>query len=300
MHHLSERHREIDPGMQSEIMADRCERAIQSAQPCPICKVDYSPRDMKSHLGRHMQQLAIFALPKKTEDTDDEDADEERTKDSILGSFNSNPDSTNNYGPLGTVPGAVDDNVHNHSDLTVEQISALGKTESDDIKREDIDRDNHSSISGPAAHLSSIPPASHNRHEPVDTMEEDTTAGLMRHKHTTTEKPLPSSGANAVEAERPKSYTPLSAPVLEEECLSIFQGFISTKSGLRELYRNKKALAAQARAAVAMIDQLCRDGSSMEIARDLVLVRLYDIAIFIGFLPPSGWQLNRSLTIYIT
>lgn len=298
MHHLSERHHEIDPGMQSEIMADRCERAIQSAQPCPMCKVEYSPRDMKSHLGRHMQQLAIFALPKKTEDTDDEDGN---TKDSVLGSFNSNPDRTGSYGPPGTVPDAVNDTLDDHSDLAVEKMSDLAKTkETDDIKGENFNRDNHRSISGPAAHPSSIAPALHNRDEPVDTMEEDTTAGLTTHKHTTTEKLLPSSSANAVEAERPKSYTPLNALVLEKECLSIFQGFIGTKSGLRELYRNKKALAAQARAAVAMIDQLCRDGSSVEIARDLVLLRLYDIAIFIGILPPSGWQLNRSLTIYIT
>lgn len=83
--------------MQSEAVADRCERAVQSAQPCPICNVEYSPRQLESHLGRHLQQLAIFALPKETDDTDDEDEDEEdggSATGSTLGSFDSNPDQT--------------------------------------------------------------------------------------------------------------------------------------------------------------------------------------------------------------
>lgn len=51
----------------------RCDRAIGSAQACPLCVGEYLPQMLKSHLARHMQQLALFALPR----TDEEDVDRE-------------------------------------------------------------------------------------------------------------------------------------------------------------------------------------------------------------------------------
>lgn len=45
-------------------VVDRCERAIDSVQPCPLCVGKYTPQKLQSHLARHMQQLALFALPR--------------------------------------------------------------------------------------------------------------------------------------------------------------------------------------------------------------------------------------------
>ncbi|KAA8894845.1 hypothetical protein FN846DRAFT_785837, partial [Sphaerosporella brunnea] len=53
---------EFDPA-QIHVLADRAERAIEPEQPCLLCGKAYSPRYLQNHLGRHLQQLALFVLP---------------------------------------------------------------------------------------------------------------------------------------------------------------------------------------------------------------------------------------------
>ncbi|KAF8249169.1 hypothetical protein K440DRAFT_660426 [Wilcoxina mikolae CBS 423.85] len=61
---------------ESELTAaiNRCERASFDDQPCPICQSlqKYSPTHLRSHLARHMQQLALFTLPSLCGETADE------------------------------------------------------------------------------------------------------------------------------------------------------------------------------------------------------------------------------------
>lgn len=173
MLHLSAHH----PEMEFQAVADRCERAVQSAQPCPICNVEYSPRQLESHLGRHLQQLATFALPKEADETDDEEADMEDGESataSALGSFDSNPD-------------------------------------------------------------------------------------------------------------QPKAVKPDLPSVSNEMCLSIFEKFIdSEKPGLRRIYPDSDSPPAKATEGELIIEQLIEDGWSVNTARELVIITLYDIIIFNG------------------
>lgn len=95
--HLWVAHPNIVTGAQPlaiDRVVDRCERAIDSVQACPLCVGEYTSQRLRGHLARHMQQLALFALPRM--DGLDEDGesvgaqasipDEEETEDSLEGS----------------------------------------------------------------------------------------------------------------------------------------------------------------------------------------------------------------------
>ncbi|RPB19135.1 hypothetical protein L211DRAFT_899116 [Terfezia boudieri ATCC MYA-4762] len=43
-----------------------CERALSTSQQCPLCTTqsEHTPHRLRSHLGQHMQQLALFTLPR--------------------------------------------------------------------------------------------------------------------------------------------------------------------------------------------------------------------------------------------
>lgn len=173
-----------------------------------------------------MQQLAIFALPKSMDETDDEgeDEDEESTEDTVLGSFESNPDHADAIG------------LHRN-------LSPLTETE----------------FSGPANN---------------DPRNDTSDIG-----DSNTEDPLPVPSPDGAEIHEPP-------PVSKEQCLSIFERFIDNqKPGLRALYKDSVSLTVQATEGVAIIEQLVRDGCSVETASDLVLLTLYRIAILTGFYP---------------
>lgn len=74
-HHLENDHHGslLDDQTRLRFMIDRAEQTIQSEQSCPLCGKDgLSPRGLRGHLGRHMQQIALFILGPGEED-DDED-----------------------------------------------------------------------------------------------------------------------------------------------------------------------------------------------------------------------------------
>jgi ankyrin repeat protein len=59
-------------------MTERGNRPIESKQKCPLCDEKHKPRQLQSHLGRHMEQIALFILPRASEedvDVDDMDHD---------------------------------------------------------------------------------------------------------------------------------------------------------------------------------------------------------------------------------
>lgn len=70
--HLRQSHQ--DEGQESELLdlAERCERTIVAGlQPCPLCSEERSPKRLRGHLARHMQQLALFVLPLNVEPKSD-------------------------------------------------------------------------------------------------------------------------------------------------------------------------------------------------------------------------------------
>ncbi|RPB16180.1 hypothetical protein P167DRAFT_353330 [Morchella conica CCBAS932] len=68
--HLRQSHPKLFTEAQMPAMAERCERAIDLEQICPLCGENHTSHRLKSHLARHMQQLALFTLPKTVEETD--------------------------------------------------------------------------------------------------------------------------------------------------------------------------------------------------------------------------------------
>ncbi|KAI5777396.1 ankyrin repeat-containing domain protein [Geopyxis carbonaria] len=65
--HLRRRH---DAVGNVDIIIDRCERTAISLQKCPLCPLRMSVARIQGHLGRHLQQIALFALPGAEEDSD--------------------------------------------------------------------------------------------------------------------------------------------------------------------------------------------------------------------------------------
>ncbi|KAF8243706.1 hypothetical protein K440DRAFT_589332 [Wilcoxina mikolae CBS 423.85] len=55
--HLRETHPELPRNV-----VERCERPIESKQQCSFCGQELMPSRLRSHLARHMQQIALFAI----------------------------------------------------------------------------------------------------------------------------------------------------------------------------------------------------------------------------------------------
>ncbi|KAF8243837.1 hypothetical protein K440DRAFT_497530, partial [Wilcoxina mikolae CBS 423.85] len=62
--HLQELHPSLTRPEQLQTMINRCERPIQSAQACPLCPEELPPTRFQRHLGQHLQQVALFVLPR--------------------------------------------------------------------------------------------------------------------------------------------------------------------------------------------------------------------------------------------
>ncbi|KAF8536480.1 hypothetical protein BDD12DRAFT_912112 [Trichophaea hybrida] len=102
--------RKSHPGLQTAM--DRCERTIQSEQPCPLCPASCLPGRLQKHLARHMQQTALF-VPRPCEDeVGDSDsngaqADDSDSETRELGvedelDFDSNSSETSRNSPEGS------------------------------------------------------------------------------------------------------------------------------------------------------------------------------------------------------
>ncbi|KAF8539037.1 hypothetical protein BDD12DRAFT_839772 [Trichophaea hybrida] len=72
--HVQCNHRNMFMSEQLQVVIDRGERSIDSKQPCPLCSEDHLPRRLQSHLGRHLQQIALFVLPGSSEDFESDSA----------------------------------------------------------------------------------------------------------------------------------------------------------------------------------------------------------------------------------
>jgi hypothetical protein len=57
-------------------MVDQNERAIESEQLCPLCGEKFQPKHLQKHLGRHMEQIALFVVPGSFEEEVDDNEDE--------------------------------------------------------------------------------------------------------------------------------------------------------------------------------------------------------------------------------
>ncbi|KAF8244931.1 hypothetical protein K440DRAFT_604422, partial [Wilcoxina mikolae CBS 423.85] len=62
--HLREKHDDLFVKAQVLAAVDRCQRAITTDQGCPLCGEAHPPSRIRSHLARHLQVLALLALPR--------------------------------------------------------------------------------------------------------------------------------------------------------------------------------------------------------------------------------------------
>ncbi|KAI5810634.1 hypothetical protein BZA77DRAFT_347640 [Pyronema omphalodes] len=80
--HITKRHRHLLDIESIAVLVDRSERVVESSQPCPLCPETHTPKRLQRHLGKHMQQIALFVLPGSLqEDEEDDDDNVEETKD---------------------------------------------------------------------------------------------------------------------------------------------------------------------------------------------------------------------------
>ncbi|KAI5777176.1 hypothetical protein EDC01DRAFT_624436 [Geopyxis carbonaria] len=80
--HLNNHH--PDQALALELTLERCERPRVTNTPdkCPLCGKEYSGKKLRSHLAKHMQQIALFVLPKT-----DAENDEETSKSAVIDRF---------------------------------------------------------------------------------------------------------------------------------------------------------------------------------------------------------------------
>ncbi|KAI5806083.1 hypothetical protein EDC01DRAFT_133541 [Geopyxis carbonaria] len=67
--HLNTTH----PEQYSNSIVNLCERAVLTEQQCPICSKRCQYAKIASHLGRHMQQIALFVLRESSNEEEDEE-----------------------------------------------------------------------------------------------------------------------------------------------------------------------------------------------------------------------------------
>ena len=57
-----------------EAVTNRCERAIVTNIICPLCGIDLTFQTLENHLGLHLQEVALFALPRPVPDEGNNDS----------------------------------------------------------------------------------------------------------------------------------------------------------------------------------------------------------------------------------
>jgi hypothetical protein len=76
--HLTKKHKNLisdSKNYKLDVMIDRGARAIEEKQKCPLCQEKYAPKQLRSHLGRHLEQIALFILPESSEENEDSGSD---------------------------------------------------------------------------------------------------------------------------------------------------------------------------------------------------------------------------------
>ncbi|KAF8457010.1 hypothetical protein BGX38DRAFT_1139725 [Terfezia claveryi] len=84
--HLKESHPALLVGDQDvSTLAANCERPLSTPQQCPLCTIqsEHTAHRLRSHLGRHMQQLALFTLPRL--EIDDNEGNDIQSEAGLIG-----------------------------------------------------------------------------------------------------------------------------------------------------------------------------------------------------------------------
>ncbi|KAI5789384.1 hypothetical protein FPQ18DRAFT_261656, partial [Pyronema domesticum] len=89
--HLFKKHKHLisDSKEQLEVLIARGARAIEGKQKCPLCQEKYVPKQLRSylqlrsHLGRHLEQISLFILPEDSEENEDSSSDYDSDDDNI-------------------------------------------------------------------------------------------------------------------------------------------------------------------------------------------------------------------------
>ncbi|KAI5810394.1 hypothetical protein BZA77DRAFT_254952, partial [Pyronema omphalodes] len=78
--HITKRHRHLR--IESiAMLVDRSERVVESSQPCPLCPETLTPKRLQRHLGKHMQQIALFVLPGALQEEEEDEEKEEQEEE---------------------------------------------------------------------------------------------------------------------------------------------------------------------------------------------------------------------------
>jgi uncharacterized C2H2 Zn-finger protein len=125
--HLFKKHKHLisDNKEQLEVLITRGARAMEGKQKCPLGQEKYAPKQLRSHLGRHLEQIALFILPDASEENEDAGTDHDsddgdistgldtKSKTSSLGRrFQGGLLSTQYFFKTGTRINAFDDYVY--------------------------------------------------------------------------------------------------------------------------------------------------------------------------------------------
>lgn len=62
-------------------MAKRQERPVESSQKFPLCQEEHELRKLRSHIGRHIEQIALFLIPGSVVADEEKEEEEEEEED---------------------------------------------------------------------------------------------------------------------------------------------------------------------------------------------------------------------------
>lgn len=158
---------------------------------------------------------------------------EEKIRESIRGSFDTDPDRTKVEELLSSIPKGADDTLDGHKEMI-------------------------------------------NMTEAIATV-------LASDDGTNTDAPQPEQGEETGEINQIPADSSSATAGSHEDCLAIFKRLIADEQpGLTSYYADRNALNAKAISGAAMIARLVKSGCTMENARELVILILYNIVILIG------------------
>ena len=66
--HIKAKHSDLVTKGHIEAVTNRCERAIVTNIICPLCGIELTFQTLEKHLGLHLQEVALFALPRPVPD----------------------------------------------------------------------------------------------------------------------------------------------------------------------------------------------------------------------------------------
>ena len=147
-HHLRDTHDGTFGTHQLETVIDICERPVPAGTPqtCPLCLQEN--QTLSSHLARHLQNLALFTLPRKDSDAEDdvasndarvwnsdEDEDEEQRMEGV-GDVASVSDISSTI--FKVVPDVVDDGPGSSKDARAQEVQDDGTQPANENTSDDL------------------------------------------------------------------------------------------------------------------------------------------------------------------